>query len=36
MKSIDIVYLEIIWIKFMILSTMFYSDALAGVEPKNI
>ena len=36
MKNIDIIYLAIISIKFMILSTMLHSDALIGVEPKNI
>ena len=36
MKNIDIVYLAIISVKFMILSTMLHSDALVGVEPKNI
>lgn len=36
MKNIDIVYLAIISVKFLILSTMLHSDALVWVEVKNI
>ena len=36
MKNIYIVYLALISIKFMILSTMLHSDALAVAEPKNV